>query len=229
MIWSLLRLGLFGLIAIIVAWWLILGGGIANGPSSETFRYKLTINVTVDGRPYSASSVIEARQVIGRCLLGNSRCIPKFSVKGVAPMIRLPDGAVIFASLSGYVDPVVGGRAAARLPWLIYLDEWPRGNVIAKLPGETPRLTIPFVGHPKSKFRPPMRYYGPTGPGGRGTAQIGPGVAKQRTGRAIQLVTFVIEPTDRPLSVKISGAPTWFDTMRADPKYRGTISILEKP
>lgn len=48
----------------ILWWW----NPATFAPKSQTFRYKLTINVRVDGKPYSASSVIEARQERGKCL-----------------------------------------------------------------------------------------------------------------------------------------------------------------
>ena len=49
------------ILAFMVGVYLLWGDGQAT---SETFRYKLTINVRVDGTPYSASSVIEARQEV---------------------------------------------------------------------------------------------------------------------------------------------------------------------
>ncbi len=62
---------MFGILAIFFYEW--------SNPRSELFRYKLTINVRVDGKPYSASSVIEARQSLGVCLFpGNARCLPNF-------------------------------------------------------------------------------------------------------------------------------------------------------
>ena len=52
------------ILAFMVGVYLLWGDGQAT---SETFRYKLTINERVDGTPYSASSVIEARQEVNSC------------------------------------------------------------------------------------------------------------------------------------------------------------------
>lgn len=196
---------------------------------SETFRYKLTINVRVDGKPYSASSVIEARQVIGVCLLGNARCIPDFSAKGVAPMIMLPDGASIYASLRGYYagPNQVGGVSLGRLPWLIYLDDWPKGNTLARLPEHKPRVEIPFDGHPKSKYKPNIRIAVPKPPQMPEFSRVGLNGPVRQVGKNVRLVSFTLAPTDEPLKQFIEPAPPWLERARSMQRFRGTISSLE--
>ena len=210
---------MFGILAIFFYEW--------SNPRSELFRYKLTINVRVDGKPYSASSVIEARQSLGVCLFGNARCLPNFTAKGVAPMIMLPDGAVIFASLSGNhqhdKNSPLQGWPVTRLPWIIYLDRRPKGNTLARLPDQTPRMEIPFEGHPKSNRKPTTWYAPPQKLGPPLGYIIGPGKT-QPTGRAIRFDTFVIEPTDEPLVEWLDPAPPWMAAHRGGPR----ISEIER-
>ena len=215
--------------------------------SEETFRYKLTINVTVDGSAYSASSVIEATQTRARSWWfgvsgsgASGGVYPEFTAKGVAPMITLPDGAVIFASLTGnHSDnpPGAKGASVSHMPWLIYVDTWWAGTDRSKyknlpvvpLPKETPRVEVPFEGHPKSKFRPAMRIAIP-----RRTDYspvrwdfIGPSNASERSGRAIDLISFVIEPARDPLITCIQPAPEWLVEARQEPRLQGTLRSLE--
>ncbi len=152
----------FLILAFMVGVYLFWGDG---QPTSETFRYKLTINVRVDGTPYSASSVIEARQEVNSCPWwgfsgsgASGGCLPLFSAKGVAPMITLPDGAVIFAdmcgNLCGFVhggDNDIDGVSLARLPWSIYVHEWGKAAdtsgknwSLIPMPIETPPQELPF-------------------------------------------------------------------------------------
>lgn len=201
----------------------------------ETFRYKLTINVTVDGTPYSASSVIEATQTRKRALLNWSGSgaggglYPEFTARGVAPMIQLPDGAVIFASLRGFFsDNPPGGRgaSAARLPWLIYVDEWwkdlpNRGSYtnlpVVRLPAETPRLEIPFDGHPNSRFRPPIWYVPPQELGPAMGTPISNENAQKVSGRHLSLGTFAIEPSMAPVIECLEDGPLWVAAYRGGP------------
>ena len=191
---------------------------------SGTFRYRLTITVDVNGNRHQASSVLEARQRRSFCLINQfgGGCLPTFSVKGVAPMIRLPDGAVIFASLSGRVDY---GRGLARLPWLLYVDDWRKATdttqrnwPIIPLPAKTPRLEIPFEGHPLSKYHPviwwvPAQELGP--PKGYPLRKGGKLEINQRI---IRPVRFSIEPTSEKVVDWLEPAPTWMSAYRGGPK-----------
>jgi len=194
--------------------------------SSETFRYKLTIDVKVDGKLHSASSVIEATQKRANCPWwgfsgshSGGSCLPQYTVKGVAPMIRLKDGSVIFASLSGYSSdkpPGAKGRSLARLPWLLYVpdrravaDTTGKNWSIIPLPKETPRLEIPFAGHPLSKFRPPIWWVPPQELGPAVGTAIGVRSANAVSGRELDLTRFSIEPTLEPLVICVEKGPSW--------------------
>ena len=243
-IWNVLLF--FG--AIYVTWNLathLVWGTGTSGPSSETFRYKLTINVTVDGTPYSASSVIEATQRLADCPswgfsgIGSGRCLPRFTARGVAPMIHLPDGAVVFASLSGRVDRTnnTGGQAASRLPWLIYVDEWWAGldrsdyvNLpVVQLPDNPPRIEIPLEGPPLSEMRPPIDVAIP----GRielshGQAMaIRPNNAMELSGLPIKLVSYEVEPSAEPVVECIEPAELWLKQARKSGKLQGLRGMIE--
>ena len=219
---------MFGILAIFFYEW--------SNPRFELFRYKLTINVRVDGTPYSASSVIEARQEVNSCPWwgfsgsgASGGCLPLFSAKGVAPMITLPDGAVIFASLSGNSSdkpPGVKGTGVARLPWLVYVPDWRavadtsgKNWSIVPLPEEPPRIEIPFAGAPLSKFRPAMRWVPDQELGPADTLSIGPGVAAKYTGQDIKLTSFAIEPTIDALTEWLDPAPPWLAGYRGGKGY----------
>lgn len=236
-IWNVLLF--FG--AIYVTWNLathLVWGTGTSGPSSETFRYKLTINVTVDGTPYSASSVIEATQRLADCPswgfsgIGSGRCMRRFTARGAAPMIHLPDGAVVFASLSGRVDRTnnTGGQAASRLPWLIYVDEWWAGldrsqykNLpIVELPENPPRIEIPFEGHPLSEMRPPIWFIPPQELGPPFGYIAAAGKSRRYEKRALKLDNFSIEPTDSPIQSDLTDVPSWMAAYRGGPKISET-------
>lgn len=234
---------------VVVAAVALSGCGEQKPPEQETFRYRLTIEVEVDGYRHKASSVLEATQTQTQtqCRFrmpggggGSGICLPRFYVKGVAPMIRLADGAVIFASLSGYDSykpPGVKGRGLARLPWLLYVKDWkktsykPPPNVtnwpITPLPAETPRLEIPFEGHPLSKHRPAIIY-------GRKNQSllphhvpIGPRNARERTGRDIRPITFAAEPTTADLVEELRPARRWLFEARQSKKFQGARNSIE--
>lgn len=202
--------------------------------NSETFRYKLTINVRVDGQMHSASSVIEATQKRANCPWwgfsgshSGGSCLPNFTVRGVAPMIRLDDGAVIFASLSGYHSdnpPGVRGEGLARLPWFVYVPDW--GSVVDRsgpnwtiipLPKKTPRLEIPFEGHWLSKFRPPIWWVPAQKLGPAVGTPISSASASNVSGRRIGVESFVIEQTNEKLVECLTNGPPWVAAYHGGP------------
>lgn len=206
------------ILAFMVGVYLFWGDGQAT---SETFRYKLTINVRVDGTPYSASSVIEARQEVNSCRswVGSRsrKCLPLFSAKGVAPMITLPDGAVIFASLSGNSSdkpPGVKGTGVARLPWLVYVPDWRavadtsgKNWSIIPLPEETPRTEIPFADHTLSKYRPSIRVSVPGKVQLPKALPVSNDTISKVMSRDVNLISFRLEPTNDRLVEKLEDAP----------------------
>lgn len=193
---------------------------LAGCGRSETFRYKLTLNVEVDGRPRSATAVIEATQTMNvLCTpIESSYCYPRFSVKGVAPMIMLDDGGVIFASLSGHVsDKDYGGQHLSTLPWLLYVDKWNLGpgKTMVEMPPKPPRLERPLT-NPKRK--PTIWWVPPQSIGPPEGWIVGPSNVRQLSGRDITLVSFVIEPTREPLLEWLDPAPPWMAAFRGGPK-----------
>jgi hypothetical protein len=88
---------LLGIVAVIaVGLWLAWGWIFPSG----ALRYRLTIEVEVDGKIYSGSGVIEARyEIPPRWMLGANRVVP--SVRGEAVVVDLGERGVLFALLRG--------------------------------------------------------------------------------------------------------------------------------
>lgn len=196
---------------------------LAGCGREQTFRYKLTLNVEVDGQPRSASAVIEATQTTNALCtpIESSYCYPRFSVKGVAPMIVLEDGGVILASLDGHVsEKDDGGQLLSTLPWLLYVDDWKLGpgKTMVEMPPKPPRLELPLA-NPKRK---PTIWWVPPQPIGPPEGWIvGPSMVRQLSGRDITLVSFVIEPTREPLVEWLEPAPPWMAA------YRGGTGLTQ--
>lgn len=193
---------------------------LAGCGREQTFRYKLTLNVEVDGRPRSASAVIEATQTTNALCtpIESSYCYPRFSVKGVAPMIVLEDGGVILASLGGHVrDNDNGGQVLSTLPWLLYVDKWNLGpgKTMVEMPRNPPRLELPLT-NPNRK--PTIWWIPPQSIGPPEGWIVGPSMVRQLSGRDITLVSFVVEPTREPLVEWLEPAPLWMAAYRGGPK-----------
>lgn len=192
---------------------------LAGCGREQTFRYKLTLNVEVDGRPRSASAVIEATQTTNALCtpIESSYCYPRFAAKGVAPMIMLDDGGVILASLwaAGH-EGEDGGQEMSVLPWLLYVDDWQLGpgKTMVELPPKPPRLELPLT-NPKRK--PQTWWVPPQQLGPVEVYKIGPSTARERSGRNIELVSFVIEPTRELLVERLDPAPAWMAAYRGGP------------
>lgn len=189
---------------------------------SETFRYKLTLTVLDQGVPYSASSVIEATQVERKSCIGamGSYCYPQFKHRGVAPVVMLPDGAVVFAALGGGCGPAegeCGGQRASRLPWLVYLDRWDLGpgKTMVHLPPRPPRMELSPADRGK---RPPIVYVPPQELGPPESWYVGPSSIGAVTNGRIAIQSITIEPTREPVTDWLDPAPVWMAAHRGGPR-----------
>lgn len=180
-------------------------------PHSETFRYKLTIRALVDGQMLAASSVIEATQRRGSCLVGPTRCTSSFSAKGVAPMIHVRDGSIIYASLthqySHKFPGLNGGTSLGGLPWALYVRDWKKatnisvfGYSLVTLPRETSPLEIQFEGDQLSKHRPSIRVTIPGQEELPRSIPVGPTTISTVMKKNVRLISFSVEQTDAPLN-----------------------------
>ena len=196
-------------------------GGCRSG-RRETFRYKLTLTVLDRGAPYSAASVIEATQFERISCIGatGTYCYPQFEHRGVAPVVMLPDGAVVFAALGGGCGTErgeCGGQGADRLPWLVYLDKWDLGpgKTMVHLPPSPPRMELNLADRGS---RPPIVYVPPQELGPPVIWFVGPSSIGEVTNGRIAIQSITIEPTREPLTEWLDPAPVWMARSRGGQK-----------
>ncbi|MFY0610575.1 MAG: hypothetical protein JXQ99_03525 [Hyphomicrobiaceae bacterium] len=221
-----------------------------DGPliqQTAEFRYRLTVKIELDGKQYVGSSVIQSTQISSRCIKTQgskeSGCGSAFVAKGVAPIIRLPNGDLLIAVLQGHGestrDPFRqdwNGANLASMPWYLYVP-WPwnrtRQYPMVRMPTETPPLEIPFAGHKLSRHKPAIlwvpkeqKYRWPEG------RFLGPQSVRKITNLDMELKSFRIEATKDQVLEIAPNMPNWIELVRRgkmDPNHRENILARKRP
>lgn len=190
---------------------LILGSLLTGcGSLSETIRYRLTINVEVDGKLVSGSGVIQVKQADTRGLFGSMGGFGN-EVSGEAIVVDLGPHGVLFALLhgpkAGYGD--LGGPA-----WMLFHAF---ADLLKIETDPLPQMRLLREHHPRRVLEVdeiPMLVKFRDLDDPKSVEQIEPGNLAATFGSGIALRDAVIEVTEAPLTTGIEVKLPWLKTMK---------------
>lgn len=180
------------------------------GSLSETIRYRLTVNVDVDGRLVSGAGVIQVKQSDMRPIFGSMGGAGN-EVSGEAVVVDLGAHGVFFALLHG---PKLGFGDLGRPAWMLFhaFDDLLKGELhplprVQLLKEKRPSRVLHIDDIPMLvRFRD---LNDPTS-----VEQIDPRNLAGTFGPGVSLRDVVIEITDEPVTSGVDARLPWLKTMK---------------